>query len=41
MLDDELVHREVLRIPGDEPCADADRGRRDQAVGLVEGDAAL
>lgn len=38
MLDFELVHREVLGIAACEPRADANRGSRNQTVGLAEGD---
>jgi len=39
MLDLELGHRKVLRIPGGETSADGGRGCRDQAVTLGESDA--
>ncbi len=39
VLDLELGHRKMLGIAGGQSCADAEGGRGDQAVGLVERDA--
>ncbi|MDQ3664915.1 MAG: hypothetical protein M3353_09715, partial [Actinomycetota bacterium] len=38
MLDDQLLHREVVRVPCGEPPADTDCSRRDQTIRLAHRD---